>query len=131
MTNLISRAIAGIGSLLKELQVKRFLAVVLVGFLVLTTNAAPERRSQAVTSKIDEVVHQNDSQRPKTTGEWNKEARETEGAPGERLQKIATESAEAVKDFGSLYPDTAQRSASGLQNNNTSPGKDLSNQRQR
>lgn len=126
MINLISRAIAHMSSLLKELQVKRFLAVVLVGFLLLTTNVDLERSSHAVTDKINEVVHQNDSQRPKTTGEWNKEARETKDAPGERLQKIATESAEALKDFGSLYPDTAQRSAGSLQDNTAQTGKGLS-----
>jgi len=115
MTNVISRAIAHVSSLLKELQVKSFLAVVLVGFLLLTTNAALEHSNKAVAGKIDEVVHQDGSQRPKTTGEWNKEARETEGAPGERLKRIGTQSAEALKDLGSLYPDTAKRSANSLQ----------------
>ena len=115
MTNLISRAIAHTTSLLKELQVKRFLAVVLIGFLMLTTNVNYEHSGQAVTDKIGEAVQQNDSQRPKTVGQWNKEARETEGAPGERLKKIATESGEAIKDFGSVYPDTAKRSASSQQ----------------
>jgi hypothetical protein len=116
VTNLISKAIARVSSLLKELQIKQFLAVVLVGFLLLTTNAAPDRKQQAVSQKLDEVVHQNDSQRPKTTGEWNKEARETEGAPGERVQRIAGESAAALKDWSSVYPDTAERSARNLQN---------------
>jgi hypothetical protein len=116
MPNLISSTIAHISNLFKKIQVKRFLAVVLVGFLVLTTNAAPtERNAKALTNKIDELVHNNDSQRPKTTGEWNKEARETEDAPGERLQRIGKQSAEAVKDFGSVYPDTADRSANADQ----------------
>lgn len=115
MANLISKTIAQIGNVVKELQVKRFLAVVLVGFLLLTTNVAQEHSSKALTEKIDQVVHQNDSQRPKTTGEWNKEARETEDAPRKRLQKIATQSGEAFKDFGSLYPDTVQRSADAQQ----------------
>lgn len=113
MTNMISRAVTRISSLLKELQVMRFLTVVLVGFLFLTTNVAQDRNTQAVTKKLNEVVHQDNSQRPKTTGEWQQEAKETEGAPGERAKKIAKESAEAVKDFGALYPDTAKRSASG------------------
>ncbi|MBW4635171.1 MAG: hypothetical protein KME30_25740 [Iphinoe sp. HA4291-MV1] len=117
MKNQISRAIAHINFQLKELQVKRFLAVVLVGFLVLATNVAP---NQAITNKLDQAVHQNDSQRPKTTGEWNREARETQGSPGERLGKIGKESAEALKDLGSLYPDTAQRSARGLKNSTSS-----------
>ncbi len=112
MTNIISRAITQISSLLKKAQVMRFLSVVLVGFLLLTTNnIAQDRNTKAVTRKIDEVVHQDNSERPKTMGEWQQEAKETKGAPGERVEKIAKESAEAIKDFGSLYPDTAKRSA--------------------
>lgn len=115
MVNLISSTISHINHVLKQFQVKRFLAVALVGFLLLTTNVAPEHGKKALTNKVDELVHQNDSQRPKTTGEWNKEARETEDAPGERLQRIGKQSAEAVKDFGSVYPDTAKRSANADQ----------------
>ncbi|WP_414588313.1 hypothetical protein [Scytonema sp. PCC 10023] len=111
MTNLISKAIANISSVLNQFQVKRFLAVVLVGFLVLTTNVANESGNKGLTNRINQALDQNDSQRPKTTGEWNKEARETEGAPGERAKRIAGQSAEAVKDFGKLYPDTAKTSA--------------------
>ena len=111
MTNIVSRAITGISSLLKKVQVMRFLSVVLVGFLLLTTNVAQDRNTKAVTRKIDEVTHQDNSQRPKTMGEWQEEAQETKGDPGERVNKIAKESAEAIKDFGSLYPDTAKRSA--------------------
>ncbi|MBW4664464.1 MAG: hypothetical protein KME01_09725 [Chroococcus sp. CMT-3BRIN-NPC107] len=111
MTNMISRAVTRISSLLKKLQVRSFLPIVLVGFLLLTTNIAQDRNTQAVTKKLDEVVHQDNSQRPKTIGEWEQEAKETENAPGERVQKIAKESAEAIKDFGALYPDTAKRSA--------------------
>jgi hypothetical protein len=113
-----SRIATQINSLMQEWQLKRFFAVVLVGFLVLTTNVNSERNSQAVTRKLDQVVHQDDSQRPKTTGEWNQEARQTEEAPGERVKRIAKESGEALKQWGSLYPDTAERSANELQENN-------------
>lgn len=119
MTNLISRAVAQVSSLLKDLAVKRFLAIALVGFVVLTINVDGDRTSKAATSRVDQLVHQDDSQRPKTTGEWEKEARETEGDPGERLKRIGKQSAEAVKDFGSVYPDTAKRSARELQENTT------------
>src|SRR6476469_2117671 len=119
MKNLISSAIAQVSSLLNQLQVKRFLAVVLVGFIFLTTNAQPNSASsKAISDRINTVAHQNDSDRPKTTGEWNREAREINSADGEgRLQRIAKESTEAVKDFGGLYPDTADRSASDLDKN--------------
>ncbi|MBW4642318.1 MAG: hypothetical protein KME23_04755 [Goleter apudmare HA4340-LM2] len=117
MTNLIFRVIAPVISLLKDLSIQRFLAIALVGFVVLTTNVDADRSSKAVSRKLDQVVHQNDSQRPKTTGEWNKEARETEDATGERIKRIGKQSAEAVKDFGSVYTDTAKRSARDLQEN--------------
>jgi hypothetical protein len=115
MMNLISGAVARIGAFLNAFQVKRLLAVVFVGFLVLTANVSNERAAQAITKKVDEAVHQGDSDRPKTMGEWNREARETEGNPGERIQRIAKESKEAVKDWGKLYPDTAETSARAAQ----------------
>lgn len=117
MLNLFSRAISHISSLLNGLQVKRFLAVVLVGFLLLTTNVNLGRNNRSLNKTLDDTAHQIDSERPKTTGEWKQEARETEGAPGERLKNIAEESAQAVKEWGSLYPDTAERSARQVRDN--------------
>lgn len=127
MINLISTTIGNIISLLKTLQLKTFLAVVLVGFLVLTTNVSPGYTNEALTEKVLNQVHQDDSQRPKTTGEWNKEARETEGSPGKRLQKIGSESAEAFKQFGSGYVKGAKETASDVKDSAAQAGKDLSN----
>ncbi len=68
---------------------------------------------KAVTKEIDQVVHRNRSDRPKTTGEWNKE--KAEDAPlSKRVKQIGKESKEAIKDFGKMYPDTAERSAEAL-----------------
>ena len=52
MKNLITRAIAHIISLLQGLQVKRFLAVVLVPFLLLTTNVDSGRNNQALSEQV-------------------------------------------------------------------------------
>ncbi|MGB3759033.1 MAG: hypothetical protein WBA07_22080 [Rivularia sp. (in: cyanobacteria)] len=117
MKNIIKSAIANISFAFKQLQVKSFLAVVLAGFLVLNTSFALSDRSEAVTNKIDNLVNQNDSDRPKTVGEWNKEARQTEDAPLQRVKRIGKESAEAVKDLGEMYGDTAERSTPDLDNN--------------
>ena len=114
MTNLIASAISSLNSLLKSIQVKQLLSVVLLGFFLLTTNVDSDRSTRKMYQKVDETVHQIDSERPKTTGEWYNEARETEGAPVERLKNIAEESGQAVKEWGSLYPDTAKRSADGI-----------------
>jgi hypothetical protein len=121
MTNSIYRAIGEIGSWLQEFQVKRFLVAVMVGFLLLTTTIGCDSQNQDLssqnrdlTSKVLDRVHQNDSDRPKTTGEWNREARQVEGMPGKRIERIGKESAEAVKEFGGVYPDTAKKSANEL-----------------
>jgi hypothetical protein len=114
MKNLIFRAVAKANSLLNRFQAKQFLSVVLVGFLVLTSPIASGRNVQAVEKRLDQVIHQDDSTRPKTTGEWKQEARETAGEPGERAKRIGAESADAIKDFGALYPDVAKRSKDTL-----------------
>jgi len=114
MKSLISKAIAPVLSWLQGWQIQRLIIVILVGLLILAPNVAladSGSSNQGLTEKVRQLVHQGDSQRPKTTGEWQQEAREVEGSPGERLQNIAEESAEAVKDFGTLYPDTAERTA--------------------
>ncbi|QKQ75298.1 hypothetical protein [Nostoc sp. TCL240-02] len=128
MINLISRKIGHISSVLKGLQVTRFLAVVLVGFLVLTTNVTYGQNDKALKERVSEQIQQDDSQRPKTVGEWYKDARETEGSPGERLQKIGEQSAEAFKQFGSGYVEGAQETANDVGNSAAQTGKNISNQ---
>jgi hypothetical protein len=115
MKNLISRATAHITSLINGLQVKRFLAIVLVGFILLTTNVDSGQNNKALAKQVRKEAHKIDSVRPKTTNEWYEEARETEDSPGERLENIAEESAQAFKEFGAIYPDTAKRTAPVLQ----------------
>ncbi|MBE9199810.1 MULTISPECIES: hypothetical protein [unclassified Nodularia (in: cyanobacteria)] len=126
MINLISRTIAHISFLFKEVQVKRFLAVVLVGFLTLTTNVSLGQNNQVLRETVREDIHQDDSQRPKTIREWNKEARETEDSPGKRMQKIGEESAEAFKEFGSGYVEGAKKTARDLQNGASKVGEYIS-----
>ncbi|MBD0390383.1 MAG: hypothetical protein ICV54_28775 [Nostoc sp. C3-bin3] len=128
MINLISKTIGQINSLLKGLQVKSFLAVVLVGFLVLTTNVAYGQDDQGLKERVKEQIEQNDSQRPKTIGQWFKDARETEDSPGERLQKIGQQSGEAFKEFGGGYVEGAKETASDVGDSAAQAGKDISNQ---
>lgn len=127
MTNLFSNAIAQINSLLKGFQVKRFLSVVLVGLIVLTTNVYDGRSSRELRDQAKQQVEQNDAQRPKTVGQWNREARETENAPGERLKRIGQQSGEAFKEFGSGYAEGAKETAGGVKDSAAKAGRDISN----
>ena len=73
------------------------------------------RSSDRVVNKIEKTLNNSDSDRPKTTGEWNREAEQTEDKPGTRAERIAKETGEAVKDFGEMYQNTAERSGKALQ----------------
>ncbi|ACC84794.1 hypothetical protein [Nostoc punctiforme] len=129
MINLISRTIANISCLLKGLQVKSFLAVVVVGFLVLTTNVNYEQgqNDKGLKERVREQVEQNDAERPKTVGQWFKDARETEDSPGERLQKIGQQSGEAFKEFGGGYVKGAKETASDVGDSAAEAARDVSN----
>jgi hypothetical protein len=103
---------------LKQLKTEKLIATLLATFILLTTtNAYPKSDNQALVQQIREQVHQIDqTDKPKTTGEWNQEARETEGKPGKRLERIAKESGEALKQFGSGYVEGAKETVRDLQN---------------
>jgi hypothetical protein len=128
MTNLISRAIAYVNSLLKGFQVKSLLSVVLVGLIMLTTNVASADNNKGLKEKVKEDIEQNDAQRPKTVGQWYKDARQTNDAPGERAKKIGQQSAEAFKEFGSGYVEGAKNTASDVGESAAEAGKDISRQ---
>jgi len=113
MRKLIAQVLGFLNSMVAALPIRQVLSIVLVGFLVLTTSNAPNDRNKAATKRIDTIIQRDDSDRPKTTGEWQEEAEEIDNV-GDRLQRIGKESAEAIKDWAGLYPDTAERSAEAL-----------------
>lgn len=127
MTNLISRTIARFNSLLQGLQLKQVFAAALVGFLLLTTNVDIGKNDQPLPANLRDRINQNDADRPKTTGQWNRESRETEGNLGERAQRIGKESAEAFKEFGSGYAKGAEKTANQVGNAADRAARDITN----
>jgi hypothetical protein len=119
MGNLVSKAIAAVNSVLQELQVKRFLAIVMVGFLLLTTNVGPSQTNEALSAKVRERAHQVDpGQKPKTYGEWEHEA--AQDVPlGQRVKD---------KQFGGGYAKAMKDSANDMADSAARAGENLSNQ---
>ena len=117
MLSSIFGSIAKIGSLFNRLQVQKFLSIVVVGFVLLTTNVEPDLATQSTVDRLDNIMEKENPERPKTTAEWKQQARETKGAPVERLKRIGEQSADAVKEFGSMYPEVAKNSKAELRSN--------------
>lgn len=117
MKNLISKVIVKFNNLLNKIQSRQLLSVVIAVSLLLTTNVDSSLSKEAATRKIDKMLQQDDNpNRPKTTGEWNQQAKEVKGKPGERLKRIGEQSADAVKEFAGMYPEVAKNSAGDLKN---------------
>jgi hypothetical protein len=110
MIHLISKAINRIGSFLGTVRVKHSLATVLVGLILLTSSVNATGNDRA-SNNISNKVFESNSERPTTTREWYQKANETEDSPIDRVKEIGKESAEAVKEWGSVYPETAKKSA--------------------
>lgn len=118
MISLFFGTVSTISSLLKSFQVKQFMSVMAIGLMLLATNIDPGMMSkQEANQKVNTMLDRDDNNRPKTTGEWQKQAREVKGNPGERAKRIGEQSADAIKDFGKMYPDVAKRSANELDKN--------------
>jgi hypothetical protein len=118
MVIMITGAVKRLTFSFDKLQVKKFLSTILLGFLLLVTNINPDISDKSAIDRLSGMIHQDKDERPKTTLEWNQQARETKGKPVEKLKRIGKQSAEAVKDFASTYPDVARKSADELNNNN-------------
>lgn len=115
MKNLFNQVIIMFNFLLKSLhkllfgrfQSQQFLSIVLISFIILTINTeVVPPTNQALAKKLNNEIHQDGESRPKTDAEWSQQAAETDGRPLERLKRVGTQTKEALKDFGEIYPDT-------------------------
>jgi hypothetical protein len=120
MKNLIGSASAFV----KNLQVKRFVAVFLViGTLFLanvnavsanTLSGGKETESSRFIERMQKADEK--TERPKTTGEFLEEAR-GDVPLNERINNIARDSAEAFQQFGKLYTTGAEETARAVKEN--------------
>ncbi|MGL5793382.1 MAG: hypothetical protein ACRC06_03080 [Waterburya sp.] len=112
MIHLFSKAINHLGSLLKKTQIKSLLTTTLLGVILLTSGVSSyATNGDSAADNISSKIFEGNPERPTTTREWKQEARETDNQPLERAKEIGKETKEAVKDFGKLYPNVAERTA--------------------
>lgn len=113
-----------LGTFLQRIKFKNLFTFLLIGMMTLLTVAPAAalagQNRETLPSNVKQALRDDDSDRPKTTGEWNAEAHETEGQPVERAKRITKEAGEAVKDWAELYPDVAERTVPALGDDNNS-----------
>lgn len=121
MKAMIFGSIAGLISSLKQIRVEQVFSVVLVGFLFLTSNVASNQKSEALGKAVRDRIEATDqSNRPKTTGEFLDEAR-GDVPLDERVENITRDSVEAFKELGREYTPDLKAGARNLRDNVTQP----------
>ncbi|MCU0565908.1 MAG: hypothetical protein MUF49_04855 [Oculatellaceae cyanobacterium Prado106] len=124
MMNLIFSMGDRILAKLQKLQIQKLLLTLMLSVLLFSNYAVlglhngSDNRSangsanESLNQFSRDLAHQGEeSDRPKTMGEWQQEARELEGKPGEKLKRIGEESGEAFKEFGEQYVEGIQETA--------------------
>jgi len=126
--NFVFTTIASSFSWLRNLQLDRVLAVVLVGFLVFSSNMSLAQADQSLGERMRERIQQTDrnSERPKTMGQWEDEV-EGDVPFGERVHNTIRDSAEAFNQFGKEYSVGAQESARNVKEKANDAARDLTN----
>lgn len=106
---------------LGRINLQRVIAVMLASLVMIGTlapaGALAAQTENQLRNKASDLVDDDESNRPKTTREWNAEARETADQPVERTKRIVEETADAIQDWAEIYPDVAERSIPALQDN--------------
>lgn len=121
--NFIFPTIANSCSWLKNFQIDRVFALVLAGFLLLSSNVSLAQTDQSLGERMRERIQQTDrnSERPKTMGQWQDEV-EGDVPLDERIHNTLRDSAEAFNQFGKEYSVGAQESVRGIKDKTADNG---------
>lgn len=102
---------------LHSIQWKQFAVACSAVIILLTANGVDARQNasrQAYSNS--EIPPTEDVGRPRTMNQWQAENEALEGQPGEKLKRIAEESADAVKNMAGIYPQNAKTLTPGVDN---------------
>ena len=105
-----------VASALNSLQLAKVAAVFLMTLMLMTSAAIAADLSPAVESKLNRMINQGENGRPRTTAQWQAKNEELKGKPGEQLEEIGKETADAVSNMADIYPQNAQTLTPGVDN---------------
>jgi len=108
-----------LGSVLKGFQLRQLFAALMVGLVLIMASAnkaTPVLTSLAPDVKADlaKVTEQGETERPRTTGQWQAEKESLEGKPLQAAQRMAKEAADAAGDMADIYVQNAKTLTPGV-----------------
>jgi hypothetical protein len=126
----VRKAIAKISSFFPGVRVQSLATIFLAGWLLIATDVSSMQSTQTQQPSGKELLerirqHDQDSERPKTTGEFLDEAR-GDVPLNERFSNITRDSKEAFKDLGENVSQSTKENVSDLKNSAAQAREDLS-----
>lgn len=121
MFKVTTDAVAAFVRQLKRFQIgqrlQSFVAIAFVGLFLLTTSVDSSSLNSSTKAMLNDVISRGAADgRPVTTAQWRGENQELKGNPGERIERIAEETGDAVKNMGEIYPGNAKSVLPGTSN---------------
>lgn len=126
----VRKAIAKISSFFQGVRVQSLATIFLASWLLITTDVNSMQSTSTEQPSGKELLerirqHDQDSDRPKTTGEFLDEAR-GDIPLNERISNITRDSKEAFKDLGENVSQSTKENVSDLKNSAAQAREDLS-----
>ncbi|MBE9059787.1 hypothetical protein [cf. Phormidesmis sp. LEGE 11477] len=116
-----TRAVTAFVRQLKQLQIgqrlQSFVAIAFVGMFLLTTSIDSSSLSGSTKAMLNDMITRGEADgRPVTTAQWRAENKQLKGNPGERIERIAEETGDAVENMAEIYPGNAKSVLPGMSN---------------
>lgn len=109
-----------VSEILKSIQWQQMIAVCVVGMMLLsmpTTQLADAQLDSSTQNRLDEVRAKGAEGRPRTTGQWQSEKESLSGQPGEVIERMGKEAADAAGNVAETYGQTIKDVTPGLESN--------------
>lgn len=103
-------------NLISRIYWKQFAVACSAIIILLTANGVDARQTVSKQMRSNELPPTQEVGRPRTMGQWEAENDALKGKPGKRIERIAEESADAVKDMAGIYPQNVKTLIPGLDN---------------
>lgn len=103
------------GDFLKSIRWQQVVATCFVGLLLLNIQIADANIDSSTQNRLDRVEQKGKTDRPRTTGQWQREKESLEGQPGKVVERMGKEAADAAGNVVDTYGQTLKDLTPGLE----------------
>ena len=111
---LVQALFSTIAQLWEQWQMQRVVSAAFVAMLLLTTSVDSANLNASTKAMLNDMITRGEEGRPVTTGQWQAQNEALQGKPGEQIEQIAKQSADAIDEMADIYPNNAKALTPGV-----------------